>query len=332
MEKKFRSVGITSTASCLPERVVTNQDIVDMGTDTSVEWIKKNTGISTRRWVKENETTSGLGSIAAEKCLEKANLAANDVDLILVATSTPDTIVPSTACYIQYNIGASKAGAVDVNNACSGFNYALAMGSKFVADSTYDNVLVIGAELPSKFLNTKERTPMVFFGDGAGAFLLQEVEQGYGFMASYLRADGSGADKLSVPAGGSSIPINAENIGKIKEIIHMDGKGIWDFAIGAIPDAITNCAARADLEADDVDFFIFHQANYNIIKEGMKSLGFPMSKTFLNIEKFGNTISASQPIAFNEALEKKLVKRDDTIMFVGYGAGLSWGANLVKWH
>ena len=279
----FRAVGITGVSSFVPERVVTNDDIVKMGVDTSDEWIRTRTGISERRWANENQATSDLATEAAKKLLKQKGMKPEEIDLIIVATCSPDTITPSTACYVQHKLGAVNAGAVDVNNACSGFNYSLAMASKFVADSTYNNVLLIGAECPSKFLSKNERTTFIFFGDGAGAVLLQPVDEGYGVLSSYLRADGAGAEKLIVPQGGTAKPIKLENYSEKTftgqpMTIKMDGRGVWEFAMNAIPDAIKNCTEKAGLKIDDIDFFIFHQANLNIIHESMKNLGLPLTK------------------------------------------------------
>ncbi|MCR4336122.1 MAG: ketoacyl-ACP synthase III [archaeon] len=328
MTDKLRAAGITCVASWLPKQIITNEDIVKMGIDTSDKWITEHTGIKERRWHNGKGATSDFAANAAKKLLKKAKLKATDIDMIIVATCSPDTITPSTACYVQHKIGAIKAAAMDVNNACSGFNYALAVGSKFVADKTYDNVLVIGAEFPSKYIHQNERTTFVFFGDGAGAVLLQEVKKDYGIMSNYLRADGSGAENLIVEGIGTLFePSEAVK----RPTIKMDGRAIWNFALQAIPDAAKNCTEKAGLKIEDVDFVIFHQANYNIITEGMKLLGLPMSKTFSNINKYGNTIAASIPIALEEALEKGKIKKGDIVMFIGFGAGLSWGANLMRW-
>lgn len=325
----LRPVGITATASYLPEKVVTNQDIVNMGVDTSDAWIREKIGIKERRWA-ENVPTSDLAVEAGKRALKKANLKPSEVDMILIATCSPDTITPSTSCYVQDKLGATKAGAFDIVNACTGFNYALATAFKFVADFTYDNVLVIGAEIPSRFRVKSERTNYAIFADGAGAVLVQEVEKGFGILSNYLRVDGSGAEKLIVLGFGTAFS-HEQNM-KPSVLSRMDGRAIWDFAMKAIPDAVQKCLEKANLKLKDLDFIIFHQANYNIIKESMKNLGLPMSKTFTNIEKYGNTIAASIPIALNEAIEKGKIRRGDNVMLVGFGAGLSWGANLLKWY
>ncbi|MAG18216.1 MAG: 3-oxoacyl-ACP synthase [Candidatus Diapherotrites archaeon] len=325
----YRDVGITHTASFLPKKIVTNQDIVDMGVDTNDTWIREKLGIKERRWA-DKEATSDLAAEAGKRVLEKAKLKPEKVDLIVIATSTPDSVTPSTSCYVQEKIGAVNAGAFDVLNACSGFNYGVATASKFVADNSYDNVLVVGAEIPSRFRVESERTNYTIFSDGAGAVLLQEVEKGFGLKANYLRADGRGANKLVVKGFGTAH--SREENAHLYIFAKMDGRAIWDFALKAIPDAVNNCLKKANMKKDELDFIIFHQANLNIIKEGMKILGLPMEKTFTNIEKYGNTIAASIPIALNEAIEKGKIKQGDNVMLVGFGAGLSWGANLLKWY
>jgi len=330
---ELSSVGITGTAFYVPETVLTNKDIVALGIDTSDEWIRTRIGVEERRIAKKNEATSDLAAEAAKKLMKKTGLTPEEIELIIVTTTTPDTITPSTACYVQEKIGAKNAGALDVNNACSGFNYGLSIAAKFVADGTYKKVLLIGAEAPSKFRDKNDRTTFVIFGDGAGAVLLEKVKKNFGLLASYLRADGSGAEKLYMPGGGTRHPIsNAKDLEKYPIKARMDGKAIWDFAMKAIPDAAEKCLENADLTIKDVDFVVFHQANKRIIEEGMKILGLPMEKTITVIEKYANTISASIPIALDKALSDGKIKKGDIVLLIGFGAGLSWGANVLRWQ
>lgn len=326
----MKSVGIAGTGSYLPPKVVTNFDLEKI-VDTTDEWIVTKTGIRKRRIVEGDVCTSDLGVKAAERALEDAGIGVQDVDLIVLATSSPDVILPSTACIIQAKLGAKNAAAFDVMNVCSGFVHALDVGSKYVADGTYDNVVVIGAETYSKIINWEDRTTCVFFGDGAGACVLSEAEAGKGLLASYLKADGYGKHVIQIPAGGTKKPVNHEAINKALQYFHMDGRAVWDFAIRAFPEAVEQVLRICDLSVDDVDLLIPHQANINIIKKSMKALGLPMEKTYTNLDRYGNVAAASIPIALDEASREKEIRKDDLVVLVGFGGGLAWGANAIRW-
>ncbi len=250
--------------------------------------------------------------------------------MIVLATSSPDVVLSSTAAITQNKIGCSNAGAFDVNSVCSGFAYALDVGARQVLDPYLDNVLVIGAEVYSKILNWKDRTTCIYFGDGAGAALLQKTEEG-GVLGSYLKADGSGAEVIEIPAGGTKLPITKEILGTGKEYFHMDGRAVWDFATVKYPEAIREVVKRCGLTLDDVDYVIPHQSNINMIRVSMENLGIPPEKAYINLHKYANCAGASIPIAMHEAAKDGTIKKGDIVATVGYGGGLSWAANLIEW-
>ncbi len=326
----MRSVGIVASDFYVPERIVTNKDIEKI-VDTTDEWIWEHIGIRERRFAREDELTSDMAVAAGKKALKNAGLSANEVEMIFIATTSPDMLTPSTACIVQDKLGAKYAGAIDINNACSAFVYGLEIASKFVADSTYKNVLLIAVEKVSAALTVEDRTTYVFFGDGAGAAVLGEVERGYGLLGSYLRTDGSGAMDLCIPAGGIAMPPSEETLRNGMHSVKMNGRKIWDFTIEAFPDAVRSVLKKNGYSLKDVDMIIPHQANYNIIKEGMKRLGLPMEKTYTNMHKYGNTVGASIPIALHEAVEQGKIKKGDLVVLAGFGGGLTWGANLIRW-
>ncbi|MFH1587591.1 MAG: beta-ketoacyl-ACP synthase III [Candidatus Diapherotrites archaeon] len=326
----MKSAGIAATGIYVPEKVVTNKDIEKL-MDTSDEWIWEHIGIRERRFARPDQPTSDLAIRAGELALKNAGIGADELDMIFVATCSPDMFSPSTACIVQDKIGAGNAGAVDVNNACTGFVYGLEIASKFIADSSSKNVLLIGAEKLSVALSVKDRSTYVFFADGAGAAVLKEAEKGTGVIGSYLRADGSGAMYLGIPAGGTAMPSTHETLDSGMHTVKMNGGKIWGFAVKAFPDAVRKALERTGYSVEDVDMIIPHQANYNIIVEGMKKLGLPMEKTHTNMDKYGNTVSASIPIALHEAAELGKIKKGDLVVLAGFGGGLSWGANVIRW-
>ncbi len=324
------SVGITGTGSYVPPKIITNDDLAQI-VETSDEWITTKTGIKERRVVEGGICTSDLAALAAEAAMKDAGITSGDVDLVIVATSSPDVPLPSTAAITQAKIGAVNAGAFDVMAVCSGFIHALDVGSRYAADPDYDGVLVIGAEVYSKILNWEDRTTCVFFGDGAGAVVLGEVEEGRGILASYLRADGAGAEVLEIPSGGTKHPIDHEAVDQALQYIHMDGRAVWDFAIEAFPEAVRAVLARCGKQLSDVDLVIPHQANINIIKHGMNSLDLPIEKAYTNLHKYGNIAGASIPIAMDEAVREGRIHEGDLVVTVGFGGGLAWGANALIW-
>jgi len=331
MQEIKKSVGIIGIGNFLPEKVLTNKDLEKI-VDTSDEWIVDRTGIKERRIVEQGEATSDLAARAAEEALKDAGVSPDEIDLIIVATATPDMLFPSTACLVQDKIKASKAAAFDLSAGCSGFVYALVVGSQFIQTGLYKKVLVIGAETLSKITDWTDRNTCVLFGDGAGAAVLGEVPAGYGLLGSELGADGSGGEFLSVPAGGSRMPATSESVAQGLHYLQMSGSDVFKFAIKVMGEAAVKALDHAGLSSEDVDCFIPHQANIRIIQSAAKRLKLPMEKVMINVEKYGNTSAASIPIAMKEALQKNSIKNDDIVVLVGFGAGLTWASCVIKWY
>ena len=322
--------GIKGTGIYAPPKILTNDDLVAMGLETSDEWIRTKTGMQIRHVVEGETCTSDLAAAAGKAALADAGVKPEDVDMIVLATSSPDVVLSSTAAITQHKMGCSNAGAFDVNSVCSGFVYALDVGARQVLDPYLNNVLVIGAEVYSKILNWGDRTTCIYFGDGAGAALLQKTEEG-GVLGSYLKADGSGAEVIQVPAGGTKLPITREILGSGLEYFHMDGRAVWNFATVKYPEAVSEVVKRCGYTLDDVDWVIPHQSNSVMIKACMENLGMPPEKAYINLQKYANCASASIPIALHEAAKDGSIKKGDIVVTVGYGGGLSWAANLIKW-
>lgn len=324
-------VGITGIGVSIPERVLNNYHLEEM-VETSDEWIRARTGIFERRIIADDLSTSDLAQEAGLKALDDANVNPEDVELIIVATGSPDMIFPSTACLTQQKMSIENCPAFDLLAACAGFSYGLAIASSFVACGTYKTVLLIGAEAITRFVNWKDRNTCVLFGDGAGAVVLQEVEPGYGILSNYLAADGKGADLLKIPAGGAMLPANSETVKNNLHYIHMNGNEIFKFAISTLPRVARQALKKANLKVEDVDFLIPHQANQRIITSAAKKLKIDPAKVISNIESYGNTSSASIPIALHEIYREGRLKKGDIILSVGFGGGLTWGANVIRWY
>ena len=313
-----------------PERVMTNEEMATF-VDTSDEWIRSRTGIAQRHILADDETTSSLATHAARQALAQADLPADQLDLIIVATCTPDYLLPSTACLVQEALGAKNAAAFDLGAVCSGFMYALVTGSQFVQTGNYRNVLVVGAESLSRFLNFKDRTTCVLFGDGAGAVVLQANESPAGVLSFVLNAQGSGADLIKVPAGGSAAPGMRGSLAEEDYYIHMSGGEVYQFAVRTMSDDSAQAIRKAGLTPDDIDLIIPHQANIRIIEAVSRRLDFSMDKFFVNIDRMGNTSAASIPMALCEAVAAGRVRPGANIVFVGFGSGLTSGATVVRW-
>lgn len=314
----------------VPSRVLSNEDLRKL-VDTSDEWIRTRTGISERRIAGPKDTASTMAIKAAMQAIEVADLSPSKIDLVLVATSTPDHIFPATASLVQDAIGASAAGAMDVNAACSGFVYALSTGSSLITSGSYRNVLVIGTDTLSRLLDYQDRNTCVLFGDGAGAVILQATEKPTGLLSFVLGSDGSGVDLLYVPGVGGCNPATPENIQPKPHFIKMNGNEVYRFAVGAIVRATTQAVKDAGLTMDDVELIIPHQANARIIASAAKSLKIPLDKWFVNVDRYGNTSAASVAIALCEAIERGRIKEGDHIVLVAFGGGLSWAAAVVQW-
>lgn len=326
------SVRIIGTGSFVPEKVMTNFDLSKI-VDTTDEWIYEKTGIRERRITAPDVATSDLAVEAALAALKDAKIKPADIDLIILATSSPDMIQPPTACIVQGRIGAYNAGAFDINAVCAGFVYALSVGNDIMkGNSFYKNILVIAAETYSKILDWTDRKTCVFFGDGASAVVLSRATANLEILGSYLKVNGKGWDVIKFPAGGTRYPATHETVKNKMHTFQMDGKKVWDFAVMAFQDAVKKGLERCNLTVKDVDFLICHQANAVLIKTCMDKLGIPMEKTYLTVEKYGNTSSASIGITFDEAIKLKKIKSGDTVVFVGFGGGLSWGSVILKWQ
>jgi len=321
---------ITGWGMAVPSRVLTNADLEKM-VDTDDDWIQSRTGIRQRHIANDEESTASLAKDAALNALRVANLNPADIDLIIVSTSSPEHVFPATACLVQDRIGASKAGAFDLSAACSGFIFALNMATQAIRSGSIQNAVVIGAETLSRFVDWEDRNTCILFGDGAGAFVLQAGDEPGGLLTAVMRSDGSGGDLLSVPAGGSYMPASADTILNKQHTIHMNGREVYRFATRVIVQATREVISAAQLKIDDIQLVIPHQANLRIIEAAMRGLEIPIEQCFINIERYGNTSTASIPIATCEAIQQGRLQSGDNTVFVGFGAGLTWGASLVRW-
>lgn len=327
---KLKNVGIIGLGTYVPENVMTNFDFEKI-IDTSDEWIRTRTGIEERRFASANQATSDLGAEASKKALEKAGLSAEDIDMIILATTTPDYPIQSTACVVQELIGAINAAAVDINAACSGFVYALTMAKGLIASGMNKRILVIGAEVLSKCVDMQDRNTCVLFGDGAAAAVVAEVEEGYGMLSQFLGAEADVKGALRTPAGGTRKPLSQEVLDERSNFLQMKGQDVFKFAVKALPKATLEALEGANLKAENIDMVFPHQANVRIIEAASKRLEIPMDKFYLNLNKLGNTSSASIGLALGEALDKGLVKKGDTIALTGFGAGLTYASMIIKW-
>jgi 3-oxoacyl-[acyl-carrier-protein] synthase-3 len=325
---------IVGWGSFLPDKILTNDEIAET-VDTTHEWIYSRTGISERRIAGEQETTATMAFEAAARALTVADMKPSQIDLIIVATSTPEYIFPSTACRVQDYLGANRAGAFDLSAACSGFVYGLSMASQAIASGMIHAAIVVGTETLSRVTDWKDRGTCILFGDGAGAVVLKGSSIPGGVMASTLRSDGSGANLLSLPAVyhnpvpslGPEYFHNGQGPGTIK----MSGRQVFRFATQAISDSISEVLEKTEMSPDDIDLIIPHQANKRIIESAAKKLKIPVDRFYLNMNKTGNTSAASIPIALCDAIGEDLLKPDDNVLFVGFGGGLTWAASVVKW-
>lgn len=325
-----RNAGIIGLASAVPQRKLTNFDLEKI-VDTSDEWIRTRTGIIERRIAEDNEATSDYATRAAQNCLQRCGLAAADIDLIIVATVTGDTPFPATASIVQNALGVYGTPAFDLNAGCSGWVYGLSVAKGFVTSGMYDRILVIGADLLTKITNWTDRGTCVLFGDGAGAAVVAPVEEGFGLIDFVLGSDGSGAQLLNIAAGGSRQPCTHEDIDQHRNKLHMEGPEVFKFAVKIQGQAVEDVLAKCGLTTADIDLVVPHQANTRIIESAVNRLGLPPDKIFVNLHKYGNTSAASIPIALDEAVSEGMVKKGDTIVLVGFGAGLTWAAGVMKW-
>ena len=331
MVMKANSAGVLGTGHYAPEKIVTNADLEKM-VDTSDEWIQTRTGIKQRHFASEGMNTSDMCTKAAEQALEMAHTSPEELDMIIVCTLTPDMTIPSTACIVQKNLGAKNAAVFDLYAACSGFAYGSITASQYIQSGMCKKVLVIGAEILSRFMDFTDRNTCVLFGDGAGAAVFGVVPEGYGILGADMGADGNGGKYLNIPSSGVAILPTDEARKKHLTYIKMDGKEVYKFAVKVMGQTAEKALERAGLQHEDIDLLIPHQANIRIIKSAAKRLHLPMEKVFVNIDKYANTSGASIPIAMDEANRSGRMKRGDIVVLAGFGAGLTWAGLVMKWY
>jgi 3-oxoacyl-[acyl-carrier-protein] synthase-3 len=323
-------VGILGIGTALPSKVVTNADL-EKTLDTSDEWIRTRTGICERRIAAEEVCTSDLAAAAARAAMCDAATGVDEIDLIILATATPDAPLPATACYVQAKLGASRAAAFDVAAGCTGFIYALSVGHQFVASGSSRRVLVIGAEILSRILDWQDRATCVLFGDGAGAVVLGPVPEGQGLLSFKLGSDGTYADLLAIPAGGTKLPTSVATAEAHLHYVKMAGNEVFKFAVRVIGDITVQALNELGLTVADLDFLVPHQANLRIIDAARKRFELPEERVIVNIDRYGNMSAASIPVALEEAIRTGRLKRGDLVAMVGFGAGLTWGAAIMRY-
>jgi 3-oxoacyl-[acyl-carrier-protein] synthase-3 len=321
---------ITGWGMYAPARVMTNDEIATM-VETSDEWIASRTGIRERRIAADDETTTTLSVHAARDALAVAGVDASEVDLIILGTCSPDYPMPATATMVARDLGATRAAAFDLQAACSGFVYAMATANGFIRSGMYRNVLVIGVEVLSRFLDWTDRNTCVLFGDGAGAILMQASDQPGGMTGFQLYADGTGWEGIILPGGGSACPTSPQTVAEGKHFVHMAGKDVYKYATRQMAESAAAALRDAGVTIDEIDQFVFHQANIRIINSVTDQLSIPAEKTFVNIEKYGNTSAASVPMALVEAVASGRIKEGDLILMVAFGAGYTAAAAVVEW-
>jgi 3-oxoacyl-[acyl-carrier-protein] synthase-3 len=332
MSSQSQSVIILGTGSYAPKNIVTNDDMAKF-VDTSDEWIRTRSGISERHFAAKDETTSDMGCIAAERAIEAAGIERSEIDLIILATMTPDMPFPSTACLVQSKLGLPNVTTFDIQAACSGFVYALSIANSMLRSGHFNKALVIGAEKMSSILDFEDRTTCVLFGDGAGAAILsREAADNVGILGAIGGADGSNPSLLQQPGGGSAMPASEASIAARQHFLKMNGKEIFKSAVRVMGQASTDIIEQVGYTPEDLDLVIPHQANMRIIESLAKRLKIPMEKFHNNLDRFGNTSAASVPIALDEAFRAGRIKSGDLILLVAFGAGLTWASTLIKWQ
>ncbi len=329
MKRDLRPAGIVATGSYTPSRVLTNFDLEKM-VDTSDEWIRTRTGIVERRIAEPETATSDLAYHAALAALEEAGMDAGDLDLIIVSTVTPDMLFPCTAAILQQRLGA-QAAAFDVLVGCTGFVYSVAIAGEMIASSAYERIMVLGAETLSKITDWDDRSTCVLFGDAAGAVIVAPVSEGHGILGYSLGNDGTNADALKIPAGGSRIPASQESVARRLHYLTMNGPEVFKFAVRAMADSSEEVVSRAGLKMSDIDLVIPHQANLRIIDAAAKRFNIPQDRFLCNLDRYGNTSAASIPLALDEAVRAARIGSGDLVLLSSFGAGLSWGSLVLRW-
>jgi len=328
--KPLRTVSIIGTGSYLPEEILTNADLSRM-VHTSDDWITTRTGIKERRIAAKDENTSDMAAEAALKAMEQAKISPKDINLILVATATPDMLFPATACFVQKKIGATNAACLDISAACAGFLFGLEIAQQFITSHTYDTVLVIGAEKLTSITNWTDRNTCVLFGDGAGAAILRHRGSAHGVISTHIGSDGRYSDILFMPGGGSRCPITRDNVDLNLATIHMVGKEVYKQAVTAMLNATKKALEQAGLSIEDIACVIPHQANVRIIEAIADRLRIPLDRFYVNLDRYGNTSAAAVAIALDEANRSGRIKPGDYILMVVFGGGLTWASTIIEW-
>lgn len=328
---KFQGVKIAGTGSYVPQKILTNQELSEFVT-TSDEWILTRTGISERRIAADSEFTSDLATFAASKALKNANFDSKEVELIIVTTLTPDKVFPNTASLVQKNINSPRAACFSIEAGCTGFVYGLEVAAGMVASGLYSNALVIGAEKLTSIIDWTDRTTCVLFGDGAGAALLTSCPAGENnYLGSDLGSNGEHHDILHIPGGGCALPLSQKVLDEKLYTLAMNGKEVFKHAISGMSNSAQKALEEASLSIDKIDWVVAHQANIRILNAVGQKLNIPAEKLYVNVDKYGNTSAASVPLAFDEMIQKDIIKRGDIILFVAFGGGLTWGASVVRY-
>ena len=322
---------ITATAHNTPKKVMTNHDLEKI-VDTSDKWIRSRTGIEKRHIVSEDEASSDISTRIAFSLLKEKNISANEIDLIIVGTVTPDHCTPSTAALVQKNIGATNAWGFDLSAACSGFLYGLETGANFISSGKYEKIMVIGVDTMTSILDFQDRDTCVIFGDGGGGVILEPTLEKSGIIDSILHMDGSGGDYLFVPGGGSRMPATIKSVNEKKHYIKQDGKTVYKYAVKGMADVSERILSKNNLSGDDIALFIPHQANKRIIDAAAERCGITKDKVLININEYGNTTAGTIPIALNEAVKENRLKEGDLILLAAFGAGFTWGSILIRWE
>jgi 3-oxoacyl-[acyl-carrier-protein] synthase III len=321
---------LMSTGRAVPKRVMTNHEFAKIGVETTHEWIMERTGIAERHIAGEGETTCSLGASAARIAMERAGVLPGEVDVIILSTATPDRLLPATAVDIQAELGSKRAAAFDLSAACSGWLYGLTVGEGLIHSGNAETVLVIGSEKMSSIVDWTDRATCVLFGDGAGATVLKRSTKGRGILSTYMRSDGTLAELLYRPHGGATVPISPKVLAERTHLVHMAGREVFKHAVRSMSDAADRALDGAKLTGQDIDLLIPHQANIRIIEATAKHAGIPMDKVYVNVDRYGNTSSASIPISLDEALESGRVKEGSTVLLAAFGAGFTWASMVIR--
>ena len=321
---------LAGTGRGVPKTVMTNHDFAAIGIETSHEWIFERSGIVERRIAKNGETTAMLASDAARRAMEKSGVHAGEIDTIILSTASPDKLLPSTAVDVQAELGATRAAAFDISAACSGWLYGMTVAEGMIAAGTGETILVVGSEKMSSIVDWTDRSTCVLFGDGAGAAILKRSKTNKGILSSFLRSDGKLADLLHRPSGGASVPITEEILADKSHFVRMAGREVFKHAVRSMAEAADRALDGARLTGDDIDLLIPHQANVRIIEATAKHANISMDKVYVNVDRFGNTSSASIPIAIDEAIESGRIKEGSTVLLVAFGAGFTWASMIIR--